>query len=166
MSDSRFKPLPRTKLRRGVPCYLPRLPEHRAIDANSPALAVMTDFQRVTPVTISRDASLDDANKIMALCRVHYLLIADEQRRLQGIVTEAGTKGHRPLAVAPVALTEGVAHRERASRHEHLAVRAADTVEGHRAPSTPRFRPDETTPAAGRHDEDSRVTERPRIARV
>ena len=100
MPDSRFKPLPRTKLRRGVPCYLRRMPEHRPIDANSPALAVMTDFQRVTPVTISRDASLDDANKIMALCRVHYLLIADEQRRLQGIVTEAGTKGNRPLAVA------------------------------------------------------------------
>jgi CBS-domain-containing membrane protein len=46
------------------------------------------------------DASLDDANKIMALCHVHYLLVADGQRQLQGIVTEAGTRGHRPLAIA------------------------------------------------------------------
>lgn len=100
MPDTRFKPLPWTKLTRGVPCYLPRVAARAPIDANSPALAVMTDFQRVTPVTIARDASLDDANKIMALCHVHYLLVADEQRQLQGIVTEAGTRGHRPLAVA------------------------------------------------------------------
>ncbi|KFB69116.1 CBS domain-containing protein [Candidatus Accumulibacter vicinus] len=101
MPDTRFKPLPWTRLKRGVPCYLPKMATTiTAVDANSPALRVMTDFQRMTPITIARDASLDDANRIMALCHVHYLLVADEQRQLQGIVTEAGTKGHRPLAVA------------------------------------------------------------------
>ncbi len=99
-ADTRFKPLPWTRLKRGVPCYLPRLAASTPVDANSPALRVMTDFQRVTPITISQDTSLDDANRIMAMCHVHYLLVADEQRQLQGIVTEAGTKGHRPLAVA------------------------------------------------------------------
>ena len=102
MPDTRFKPLPWTRLKRGVPCYLPRraATSSTPVDANSPALRVMTDFQRMTPITIARVASLDDANRIMALCHVHYLLVADEQRQLQGIVTEAGTKGHRPLAVA------------------------------------------------------------------
>ena len=101
MPDTRFKPLPWTRLKRGVPCYLPRMAKTAApVDANSPALRVMTDFQQMTPITIARDASLDDANRIMALCHVHYLLVADGQRQLQGIVTEAGTKGHRPLAVA------------------------------------------------------------------
>ncbi len=101
MPDTRFKPLPWTRLKRGVPCYLPRMATTVApVDVNSPALRVMTDFQHMTPITIARDASLDDANKIMALCHVHYLLVADGQRQLQGIVTEAGTRGHRPLAIA------------------------------------------------------------------
>ena len=101
MPDTRFKPLPWTRLKRGVPCYLPRMATTVApVDANSPAQRVMTDFQHMTPITIARDASLDDANKIMALCHVHYLLVADGQRQLQGIVTEAGTRGHRPLAIA------------------------------------------------------------------
>jgi hypothetical protein len=60
----------------------------------------MTDYRRLTPVTISRSASLDDANRAMTLCRVQYLLVTDEQQQLLGIVTEAGTRGNQPLAVA------------------------------------------------------------------
>ncbi|MBN8449679.1 MAG: CBS domain-containing protein [Candidatus Accumulibacter sp.] len=100
MPDTRFKPLPWTRLQRGVPCYLPKPATRPPVDAQSPALAVMTDLQRVAPVAIARDTSLEDANRIMLLCHTHYLLVADEQSHLLGIVTEAGTKGHRPLAVA------------------------------------------------------------------
>jgi hypothetical protein len=100
MSDSHFKPLPWTRLRRGVPCYLPKAVVGARVGADSPALAVMTDFRRFAPATISRDAALDEANRLMMLCGVHYLLVGDEQRQLLGIVTEACTKGHRPLATA------------------------------------------------------------------
>jgi len=100
MQDDQFKPLPWTKLNRNVPCYLPKPLTHTPVSASSPALEVMTDFRHITPVTISRDVSLDDANKAMALCNVHYFLVVDEQRQLLGLVTEAGTKGNRPLAVA------------------------------------------------------------------
>jgi CBS-domain-containing membrane protein len=100
MPDTRFKPLPWTKLQRGVPCYLPKPAARPAVDIQSPALAVMTDFQRVIPVTVGRDTSLDEANRLMAICHVHYLLVSDERRHLLGIATEAGTKGHRPLAAA------------------------------------------------------------------
>ncbi|EXI66321.1 MAG: putative signal-transduction protein [Candidatus Accumulibacter adjunctus] len=100
MPDTRFKPLPWTRLQRGVPCYLPRTAPRPAVDIHSPALAVMTDFHRQPPVTVTRDTSLEDANRIMALSHAHYLLVADEQRHLLGIVTEAGTRGHRPLAAA------------------------------------------------------------------
>ena len=100
MPDSHFKPLLWTKLRRGVPCYLPKAAVGARVDAHSPALAVMTDFRRFAPVTIARDAALDEANRLMTLCNVHYLLVGDEQRQLLGIVTEASTKGHRPLATA------------------------------------------------------------------
>ena len=100
MPDTRFKPLPWTRLQRGVPCYLPRAAARPSVDIHSPALAVMTDFQRQPPITVSRDTSLEDANKLMAVSQGHYLLVADEQRHLLGIVTEAGTRGHRPLAAA------------------------------------------------------------------
>ena len=100
MPDTHFKPLPRTKLKRGVPCYLPKVAVRPTVDANSPALKAMTDFSGAVPITVSHNASLDEANRIMALCHVHYLLVADEQRQLLGLVTEAGSKGHRPLTAA------------------------------------------------------------------
>jgi hypothetical protein len=100
MPDTRFKPLPLTRLTRGVPCFLPQAAVRTGVDATSPALAVMTDLQHVTLVTIARDTSLDEANRIMRLCHVRYLLVADAQRHLLGIVTDAGTKGDKPLAVA------------------------------------------------------------------
>ena len=73
MPDNRYKPLPWTRLKRGVPCYLPTGAAHSPVDANSPALEVMTDYRRLMPVTISRHASLDDANRAMTLCKVQYL---------------------------------------------------------------------------------------------
>lgn len=100
MPATRYKTLPWTKLRRGVPCYLPTPPAAAQTDLDSPALHVMIDYRRALPVTISRDASLDDANRMMTLCNVQYLLVADQERHLLGIVTEAGTRGNRPLAVA------------------------------------------------------------------
>jgi len=100
MPDTRFKPIPWTRLTRGVPCYLPAPGASTPVDASSPALEVMTDYRRQAPVTISRNASLDEANRLMTLCKVQYLLVTDEQQQLLGIVTEAGTRGNQPLAVA------------------------------------------------------------------
>lgn len=100
MHDDHFKPLPWTKLNRNTSCYLPKTIVHTPVNANSPALEVMTDFRRVSPIAVSRDVSLDEANRLMTLCNVHCLLVIDAQRHLLGLVTEAGTKGHRPLAAA------------------------------------------------------------------
>ncbi len=100
MSDHHYKPLPWTRLKRGVPCYLPKPGARTPLDASSPAINAMTDFRQLAPVSISRDASLDEANRVMTLCKVHYLMVSDAQRQLLGVVTEAGTRGHRPLAAA------------------------------------------------------------------
>lgn len=100
MSDTRYKPLPWTRLTRGVPCYLPTPGASTPVDATTPALEVMTDYRRQPPVTIARNASLDEANRVMTLCKVQYLLVTDERQQLLGIVTEAGTRGNHPLGVA------------------------------------------------------------------
>lgn len=100
MPDQRFKPVPWTKLTRGVPCYLPKPTDPTSVHIHSPAIEVMTDYRRVLPVTISPNASLDEANKIMARSSAQFLLVADEHGHLLGIVTDTGTQGSRPLAVA------------------------------------------------------------------
>ncbi|MCM8626230.1 CBS domain-containing protein [Accumulibacter sp.] len=100
MPETRFKPLAWTKLQRGVPCYLPQPPARQRVDVHSPALSVMTDFQRLTPITVRHDMSLDEANRIMGLSHAQYLLVADGQNHLLGIASEASTRGHHPLAVA------------------------------------------------------------------
>lgn len=100
MSDHRFKPLPWTKLMRGVPCYLPKVAVDTKVDASSPAIEVMTDYRRQPALTISPGASLDEANRMMARSNAQYLIVADEKAQLLGIVTEAGTTGSRPMAVA------------------------------------------------------------------
>ena len=100
MKTDHFKPLPWTKLKRNASCYLPKTTVHAPVNANLPALEVMIDFRRVAPVTISRDVSIDDTNKVMTLCNTRFLLVVDAQGQLLGLVTEAGTKGHRPLAIA------------------------------------------------------------------
>lgn len=100
MPDQRFKPVPWTKLTRGVPCYLQKPADPTSIHIHSPAIEVMTDYRRARPVTISPNASLDEANKMMARSNAQFLLVADEHEHLLGIVTDTGTQGSRPLAVA------------------------------------------------------------------
>ena len=100
MSDHRYKPLPWTKLTRGVPCYLSKVLAQTKVEAGSPALEVLTDYRRQPALTIAPGASLEEANRMMACAHAPFLLVADEQAQLLGIVTEAGTKGSRPLAAA------------------------------------------------------------------
>ena len=105
MPDSHFKPLPWTRLKRGVPCYLPKAAVGARVSADSPALAVMTDFRRFAPVTIARDAALDEASRLMTLCGVHYLLVGDEQRQLRRStvhgITPTGVDGRPSRAIKP-----------------------------------------------------------------
>lgn len=100
VAEQRFKPVPWTKLTRGVPCYLPKPADPASVQIHSPAIEVMTDFRRALPVTIAPNASLDEANKLMARYSTQLLLVAGEHGHLLGIATNSGTQGNRPLAVA------------------------------------------------------------------
>ena len=98
MASSSFKTLathrPRAQLQVQQPDTL------RPVTVHSPAMAVMTDFTRLHPVTIAPDATLFAANETMIARGVRLLLIVDEQQNLLGIVSTRDTLGERPMQLA------------------------------------------------------------------
>lgn len=67
------------------------------VTPQAPALDVMTDFERIHPVTIGADASLFAANEAMIAQRVRLLFVTDDDGLLLGIVTTQDTLGERPM---------------------------------------------------------------------
>ncbi len=87
--------------RPGVRYVLPSGRRAPKVQIDSPATEVMTDLRVVTPVTISPDAPIDAANRVMIDNRVRALFVVDDAtRHLRGLVTATDILGERPLQVA------------------------------------------------------------------
>lgn len=80
---------------------------------DSPATDVMTDLRRVNAVTIDRDASIADANRVMIARGVRALFVVDDRRLVFGIVTSTDILGERPVQFA----------QARGIRYDEVAVR-------------------------------------------
>lgn len=87
------------------------LPERVGMD--DPALAVMTDFERVSAVLIRPNDSIDEANARMIQRGVRLLLVVDAQRNVAGLITANDILGEKPLQFIA----------ERGGRHHDIAVR-------------------------------------------
>lgn len=86
--------------RPGVRYALPSGRMAPQVQIDSPATEVMTDLRVVIPVTISPDASIDAANRVMIDKRVRALFVVeDATRHLLGVVTATDILGERPLQV-------------------------------------------------------------------
>ncbi len=92
-----FKPLETRKLSAGARPHRPTLAPVRA---DSPALDVMTDLDRVPAATASPDVSLDRATDIMIVRGVRLLFVTDAEGALIGLITSRDIMGERPLQVA------------------------------------------------------------------
>lgn len=90
-----FKPVPTR--RPAARALLTRPEPGRGVTPESPALEVMTDFERTHPVTIGADASLFAANEAMLAHRVRLLFVTGDDGLLLGIVTTQDTLGERPM---------------------------------------------------------------------
>lgn len=75
------------------PCQA--LPPKVALD--DPAVAVMTDFQKVTAFTIDPDVSVDTAVRVMRRRNVHLLLVVDAANHVLGIITSNDLQGEKTL---------------------------------------------------------------------
>jgi CBS domain-containing protein len=71
------------------------LPERVGLEDS--ALAVMTDFERISAVVIRPDDSIDDANARMIQGGVRLLLVIDAQRNIAGLITANDILGEKPL---------------------------------------------------------------------
>jgi CBS domain-containing protein len=87
--------------RPGVLYGLPAARKASPVQIDSPATEVMTDLRVVNPITVSPDASVDEANQLMIDHRVRALFVVDNAaRHILGVITSTDILGERPLQVA------------------------------------------------------------------
>jgi CBS domain containing-hemolysin-like protein len=82
-------------------------PERVRID--SAALAVMTDLRQIPAATIDPEAPVDAANQYMIQRGVRLLLVSDDARQVQGLITSNDVLGEKPVQFA---LERGVRRQE------------------------------------------------------
>ena len=69
------------------------------VGAGDSALAVMTDFERVSAVLVRPDDSIDEANLRMIRRGVRLLLVVDALRNVAGLITANDILGEKPLQI-------------------------------------------------------------------
>jgi CBS-domain-containing membrane protein len=83
------------------------------VTLDSPAADAMTDLTRITAVIILAGDSVDEARRRMIQRGVRLLLVVDQDRKLQGVITANDVLGENPVRVAV----------ERGIRREEVMVR-------------------------------------------
>ena len=68
------------------------------IGLHSPAAAVMTDFETMTPVTVSQDQQVDEALEWMKSQHVRFLFAVNDNNQLTGVVTARDIMGRRVMS--------------------------------------------------------------------
>ncbi len=64
---------------------------------DDPATKVMTNFREVKVVTTQLGTSINDCNEHMIVNRVRLLLVTDDKKKVQGILTAADILGEKPM---------------------------------------------------------------------
>lgn len=106
-----YKTVPTHKMRPGTQFHV-RRDIHR-VDADSPAVEVMTDLQDISAATIRPDASLAEATQIMIARGVRLLFVVEKGMGFVGLITARDTVGERPVKLI----------REQGGKHCELRVR-------------------------------------------
>ena len=101
-----IRTLPLVKIAAGLPCARP---ENRPLGEDAPAVAVMTDFTEVPPVTVEAWFGLYQALDRMKAQGVRLLLVTDEHDDIGGVVTSYDLQSERPVRYAE---STGTAYRD------------------------------------------------------
>ncbi|MFG6160505.1 CBS domain-containing protein [Halomonas sp. 1390] len=75
-------------------------PESLILDAQSPAMMVLTDFARTSPQTIHADRPVDEAHQKMISSGVRLLLVIDDQGHCSGVLPAREVIGGRLITLA------------------------------------------------------------------
>jgi len=73
---------------------------YNLIGADSPAIEAMTDFSRVTAVTVNAAASLGEANAMMISRGVRLLMVSGADDQVVGLITARDILGEKPMQLA------------------------------------------------------------------
>jgi hypothetical protein len=92
-----------------APIYRIRPSSSAKVSPDDPALGVMTDFKHVKLITISPDATIDEAMQMMIHAQVRMLIVLDDNDALLGLVTSTDLMGERPIQVSQ---TERIPHEK------------------------------------------------------
>lgn len=95
MERTVFKPLTFRKLKLGASFIQPST--YRPVQADSPAIEVMTDLQRVSAATTHPEATLAQATNTMVARSVRLLLVTNPVGEILGLITSRDTIGDRPI---------------------------------------------------------------------
>ncbi len=112
MINDRYKPLAQVAVCTGG-CYVGGALNPAFVQADSPAIEVMTDLTKIPPATVSPQETLYAANQHMLLRGVRLLLVVERNGRISGVVTARDLMGEKPIMVA----------QARGAKREELEVR-------------------------------------------
>jgi len=88
--------IPRIALSSSVVCQSPD-PASAYVHENDPAVAVMTDFRIVNPITIEPNVSISIALNKMKTVGVRLLLVTDADDHIAGVITSYDMQGEKPV---------------------------------------------------------------------
>ena len=108
-----YAALTSSMLQRGAGFSNPTQVFPERIGMDDSALAVMTDFERISAVLIRPNDTLDEANQRMIQRGVRLLLVVDAQRTVAGIITANDILGEKPMQIIT----------ERGGRRQDIVVR-------------------------------------------
>ena len=92
-----YSALPSRPLRPRTGFHSPSQTLSPQVTQDDPAVAVMTDFQKVTAFTIDPDVSVDSAARVMRRRNVHLLLVVNVENHVLGIITSNDLQGEKTL---------------------------------------------------------------------
>lgn len=88
------------------------------VSADSPAIEAMTDFSRISAVSIGNDASIAEANARMISRGVRMLMVVGKEDEVLGLITARDILGEKPMQIAAA----------RGGKRDDLSVRDLMTV--------------------------------------
>ena len=92
-----YSALPARPLRPATRFHSPTQTLPPKVTLEDTAMAVMTDFQKVTALTVDPDVSADSAARVMRRRNVHLLLVVNVENHVLGIITSNDLIGEKIL---------------------------------------------------------------------
>ncbi len=94
---SSYRALPITMVETDVSFHKPRQLFKERVTLDDPAIEVMTDFTKVTAISINPCANLEQARERMLSSGVHMLFVTNQYHEVMGLVTVNDLTGPKPM---------------------------------------------------------------------